>query len=167
METPKPSTPFDGLTETPTINPKKFRIWFGFLTVIIGVAFWVVSFWPGFSNVVSELVSFRSEVASILSSYAFTVAGFLATIATFLYTLGERPFFKLYQRRGNFSDLVFLHVATLATLATILVLSIGLLAYPSLLRPALALTVLSILQLIGLTLASYSLTRRSLPLSED
>jgi len=133
----------------------------------IGVAFWLVSFFPGVTTIVDHLSGFRSEIASILSSFAFIVAGFLATIATFLYTLGDRPFFRLYQHRGSFSDLVFFHISTLATLGALLVSSIGVIAFPCLLRPALALTALSLLLLVCLTLASFNLTQRSLPPGND
>ncbi len=110
---------------------------------------------------VVELTPHAKDIAQILSGYAFTVAGFLATIATFLFTLGNKPYFTLYQRRGSFSDLMFLHALAMGVLAAVFICSILLFSQPQLLRATLTLTLLSIVQLFFLTMISYKLSKRS------
>lgn len=100
-------------------------------------------------------------MASILSSYAFTIAGFLAAIVTFLYTLGERPYFKLYRNRGSFADLMFVHFFHLALLGLLFITAIGLVVYPQLMRLALTLSLLSLLHLAVLIFISFNLAKRS------
>lgn len=130
-------------------------------TLLIGAIIYAASSLRGPAQVVGELMPHAKDVAQILSGYAFTVAGFLATIATFLFTLGEKPYFRLYQRRGSFTDLMFLHALALIVLAALFICSILLFARPELLRVTLTLTLLSIVQLFFLTMISYTLSKRS------
>lgn len=129
--------------------------------MLIGASIYAASNLGGPAQLVGQLVPHAKDVAQILSGYAFTVAGFLATIATFLFTLGEKPYFRLYQRRGSFSDLMFLHALALIVLGAVFVCSILLFARPALLRLTLTLTLLSIVQLFFLTMISYTLSKRS------
>ena len=138
-----------------------FRSLLALVTLIIGAIIWGLSSLPISLHVVTRLQTNISDVSSILSSYAFTVAGFLATIATFLFTLGDKPYFQFYKRRGNFGDLMFLHALNLFVLGAVFIFSILLFAKPELLRFTLVLAGLSIVQLFLLTLASYGLTKRS------
>jgi hypothetical protein len=138
-----------------------FRSLLASATLFTGVIIWGLSKLPISARFITRLEPHISELSSILSSYAFTVAGFLATIATFLFTLGDKPYFKLYKRRGNFGDLMFLHALNLLVLGGVFICSILLFAEPELLRFTLVLTGLSIVQLFSLTLASYGLTKRS------
>lgn len=110
-----------------------------------------------------NLEPYKETVSSVLSSYSFTVAGFLATIATFIYAFNGKPFFELYRRRGSFNDLVFFHVLLLINLICIFVFSLVLLAYPSLIRITLILTILSLGMLLFLTIIYYNLSTRSNP----
>lgn len=113
-------------------------------------------------KIVTELAGKHIEaVANTGSSYAFTVAGFLATIATFLFTLGDKPYFKYYRSQGSFGDLVFLHALVLVLLFAVFLLSILMLAVPTLLRSMLAVMFVSLVDLAVLTLVSYGLTRRA------
>lgn len=138
-----------------------FRSLLALATLLIGGAIWGISSLPIPLCLLAALQGHISEISSILSSYAFTVAGFLATIATFLFTLGDKPYFQIYKRRGNFGDLMFLHALSLLVLGAVFVFSVLLFARPNLLRLTLVLTTLSIAQLFVLTLASYGLTKRS------
>jgi hypothetical protein len=130
-------------------------------TVITGGIIYLLSSLPAASKLTTDLQSHVSELSSILTGYAFTVAGFLATIATFLFTLGDKPYFQFYKRRGSFGDLMFLHALSLAVLAGVFVFAIVILANSDLLRLTLVLTILSLIQLFMLTMVSYNLSKRS------
>ena|SRR5438477_2246600 len=138
-----------------------FRSCLALATLLIGASIYAASSLRGPMQLVAALVPHVHDLASILSGYAFTVAGFLATIATFLFTLGEKPYFRLYQKRGSFSDLMFLHALALIVLGAVFICSILLFARPALLRLTLTLTLLSIVQLFFLTMISYTLSKRS------
>lgn len=101
------------------------------------------------------------EIAAILSSYAFTVGGFLATIVTFLYTLGDRPYFKLYKGRGSFGDLGFVHAIEFLLLGALFVVSVGVVVFPDLMRLALCLAIVSLMNLTLLIFISFNLSKRS------
>lgn len=130
-------------------------------TLLIGASIYAAGSLRGPAHLLAELTPHAKDVAQILSGYAFTVAGFLATIATFLFTLGDKPYFQLYQRRGSFNDLMFLHGLALLVLAAVFICSLLLFAKPELLRFTLSLTFLSIVQLSLLTMVSYTLSKRS------
>lgn len=100
-------------------------------------------------------------VSSVLSSYSFTVAGFLATIATFLVALRGKTYFDFYRSRGSLGHFVFFHVLMLLWLLAIFVLSLLILAYPSLLRITLSITVLSFIKLALLCLGYYVVADRA------
>lgn len=127
----------------------------------IGALIYLATLIPKVDRLVVKLSPHAEAIGNVLSSYSFTVAGFLSVVATFLYTLGDKPYFKAYSKRGNFGDLMLLHALALVVLAGIFSLSIVMLVKPELLRLSLALTALSLLQLGGLTLISYTLTTRA------
>lgn len=141
-------------------NPM-FKSCLASVTLLIGVSIYALGSIPVIARTIVSLETHNDSIANILSGYAFTVAGFLATIATFLFTFGDRPYFQLYKRRGSFGELMFLHGLALVVLGSIFAISLLLLASPAVLRLALTLTVLSLLQLTFLTFISYSLSRRS------
>ena len=97
----------------------------------------------------------------MVSSYSFTVAGFLATIVTFLYTLGDRPYFELYKKRGSFGDFMFVCFLEMFLLGSLFVVSLALLAFSDMLRLALTLCFLSLFHLALLIFISFNLSRRS------
>ena len=129
--------------------------------MLIGASIYAASNLKAAANLTAALLPHADEIAQILAGYAFTVAGFLATVATFLFTLGQKPYFELYQRRGSFSDLMFLHALALLVLGALFICSILLFANPELLRATLTLTLVSLLQLFLLTMISYRLSKRS------
>ncbi len=139
----------------------KLKISLVLVTTIIGAAlYWLSSLVPVRQGFLA-LERHAEAIASVYSGYAFTVAGFLATIATFLYTLGGKPYFELYRRRGHFGDLMLFHGLTMLVLASLFVVSILMHITPSLVRLASVLTALSLFQLTVLTLISYTLSNRS------
>lgn len=138
-----------------------FRSLLALATLLTGSAIYGLSSLPAASTAIVSLESHSESIASIVSSYAFTIGGFLATIATFLFALADRPYFQFYKRRGSFGDLMFFHGLVLLVLCLLFVLSLFLLSWPCLLRVILALTGLSVLQLVVLTYISYNLTHRS------
>lgn len=129
--------------------------------LLIGLICYSLTLWAPVDYMLCQLNAYRSEIASILSGYAFTIAGFIATIAAFLFTLGDRPYFQFYRRRGSFGDLMYLHGLTLLTQGVVFIFSILLLARPSLLRWSLVLTAMSMAQISLLTFVSYRLSKRS------
>lgn len=130
------------------------------ISIIGGVIYVLMGLKP-IECVTVNLEPHIQAISSILSGYAFTVAGFMATISTFLFALGDKPYFKLYKRRGNFKDLMLLHGFAILILAMVFVLSIFLLAYPELLRVTFALTSMSLLLLLLITIISYRLAHRA------
>jgi hypothetical protein len=100
-------------------------------------------------------------IGNVLASYAFTIAGFLSVTVTFLYTLSDRPFLKVYIKRGNLGDLMFFHLIAFAVLATIFALSVVLVIAPHYLRFAIPLTAFSVLQVGAIMSMSYLLTTRA------
>ncbi len=131
------------------------------MTLLIGLGIYNLIWLQVLNDVIRSLEGCSKEIAGILSSYAFTIAGFLATIATFLFTLGDRPYFELYRRRGSFGDLMFLHAMEMIILGSLFICSISLVAFPSLIRLALTLSIVSLLHLTFLTFISYNLSKRS------
>jgi hypothetical protein len=116
---------------------------------------------PRIERGIVKLAPHAEAVGGVLASYAFTIAGFLSVTATFLYTLGDKPFFRLYSRRGSFGDLMFIHALAFIVLAAIFAVSIVVLVSPRFLSWAIGLTAFSVVQLGALTLISYLLTSRA------
>ena len=129
---------------------------------IIGFGVYALTLIPRVDHGIEKLVPHHVEaVGNVLASYAFTIAGFLSVTATFLYTMSDKPYFRLYTRRGNFGDLMFFHALAFLVLATIFVMSLATLIAPRFMHLTLALTAFSLVQLCGLTFISYMLTTRT------
>jgi hypothetical protein len=131
------------------------------VNLIFGIIIYKAICHPLTDSALYRMTMVSKEVASVLSSYAFTVAGFLATIVTFLYTLGDRPFFELYKKRGSFGDFMFVCFLELFLLGALFVVSLALLAFGELMRLSLTLCLLSLLHLVVLIFISFNLSRRS------
>ncbi len=98
------------------------------VNAIIGTAVYLATLIPRVDHAIKALASLHLEaVGNVLGSYAFTIAGFLSVTATFLYTLSDKPYFKLYNKRGNFADLMFLHAMAFVILAAIFGTSLAML----------------------------------------
>jgi small-conductance mechanosensitive channel len=101
------------------------------------------------------------STAGILSSYAFTVGGFLSTICAFLLGMLDYPLMRVYRGRGYFGVLILFHGLTMAVLAALFVVSIGLLVKAEWLDLAAVLTFVSLCQFALITAISVRLTLRA------
>ena len=129
--------------------------------LIFGVIIYKAICHPLTNSALYRMSMVSKEVAAVVSSYSFTVAGFLATIVTFLYTLGDRPYFELYKKRGSFGDFMFVCFLEMFLLGSLFVVSLALLAFSDMLRLALTLCFLSLFHLALLIFISFNLSRRS------
>lgn len=145
------------------MKPMKFRLFLVLAMLSIGAAVYLLTMWCPVAKAIDLLTKHTDQWVGIVSSYSFTVAGFLATISTFLFTLSDRPFFKLFKKgeSKSFATLMFIHLITFVTLASLFLLSIFVTIYPCFTRMVITLTALTLFQFTGIALISFRLTSRA------
>lgn len=132
-----------------------------------GAMFWMLRLLPAIDRAVTLLeVSHLDAVNNALATYAATMAGFVSVIGTFVCAFKRNSYFRKYQRRGSFTDLMLSHLFSLVTMGVIFGLSLYSLAEPILVWPALCLAFGSMVQFGLLMIACYWLSVRAAP-AED
>jgi hypothetical protein len=108
-------------------------------------------------NLLCQLITKSDVLLTIFATFSFTMLGFLITALAVIVGMSDKPRIMSYAKYGFFNVFGELYLLTLITLLIIFILSSLAVIYTSLVFWVLVLISISLIQIVMISISSYSL----------